>query len=81
MQDNQLCVAESAVILEYLQENYDQHHQFQALNSQAKQQYKYWMHYAEGSLMPLLVMQLVMTEVPKKAPLLIRPVAKKLLKV
>ena len=78
LQDNQLCVAESAVILEYLQENYDQHHQFQALNSQAKQQYKYWMHYAEGSLMPLLVMQLVMTEVPKKAPLLIRPVAKKI---
>ena len=69
-------LAESAVILQYLQETYDTTHQFQPLNSAAKQQYQYWMHYAEGSLMPLLVMQLVMGSVPKQVPLLVRPVAK-----
>ena len=71
-------LAESALILQYLQETYDSTHQFQPLNSNAKQQYQYWMHYAEGSLMPLLVMQLVMSNVPKNAPLLVRPVANKI---
>ena len=70
--------AESAVILQYLQETYDTTHQFQPLNTAAKQQYQYWMHYAEGSLMPLLVMHYVMSNVPKNAPMLIRPVAKKI---
>lgn len=76
--DNGQTIAESAVILQYLQENYDLTHQFQPLTTAAKQQYRYWMHYAEGSLMPLLVMQLVMTSVPKHAPFLIRPVATKI---
>jgi glutathione S-transferase len=36
------------------------------------------MHYAEGSLMPLLVMTLVMNNVNKHVPWLIQPVAKKI---
>ena len=36
------------------------------------------MHYAEGSLMPLLVMTLVMNGVNKHVPWLIQPVAKKI---
>lgn len=76
--DNGHVWAESAVILQYLQDNYDNTHQFQPLNAAAKQMYQYWMHYAEGSLMPLLVMHYVMSNVPKNAPLLIRPVAKKI---
>jgi len=71
-------LAESAAILEYLQENYDEKQQFRPEDIADKAQYRYWMHYAEGSLMPLLVMQLVMTTVPKHTPLLIRPVAKKI---
>lgn len=74
--DETLTLAESAVILQYLQETYDKTHRFQPLNSAAKQQYLYWMHYAEGSLMPLLVMHLVMSIMPKQAPFMIRPVAK-----
>lgn len=39
--------------------------------------YLYWMHYAEGSLMPLLVMTLVFRRVPKgPMPFFVRPVAK-----
>ena len=41
-------------------------------------QYNYWMHYAEGSLMPYLVMTLVMTNMPKHVPFIIRPIAKKI---
>src|SRR5690606_30993871 len=69
---------ESAAILEYLQESYDEQQQFRPKDPADKAQYRYWMHYAEGSLMPLLVMQLVMTTVPKHTPLLIRPLAKEI---
>ena len=41
-------------------------------------QYNYWMHYAEGSLMPYLVMTLVMNNVPKHVPFLIKPIANKI---
>ena len=49
-----------------------------AADASARQQYRYWMHYAEASLMPLLVMQLVMNNAPQHAPWLIRPVARKI---
>ena len=76
--DQSQVLAESAAILEYLQETYDEKQQFRPEDIADKAQYRYWMHYAEGSLMPLLVMQLVMTTVPKHTSLLIRPVAKKI---
>ncbi len=37
---------------------------------------RYWVHYAEGSAMPPLVMTLVLSRVPKSAPWLMRPVAR-----
>ncbi|HBC18956.1 MAG TPA: glutathione S-transferase, partial [Alcanivorax sp.] len=40
-------------------------------------QERYWLHYAEGSLMPLLVMKLVFSRIPKSPmPFIARPVAK-----
>ena len=76
--DGDLTIAESAVILEYLQETYDPQNKFKPQDSANLQQYRYWMHYAEGSLMPYLVFTLVMSNVPKHVPFLIRPVAKKI---
>lgn len=78
LQDDQRVIAESAVILEYLQSQYDLDHQFKPQNDEDAFQYLYWMHYAEGSLMPLLVFQLVMNNVGKNVPFLIRPVANKI---
>ncbi|OTG88614.1 glutathione S-transferase family protein [Acinetobacter sp. ANC 3813] len=75
--DGELNIAESAVILEYLQENFDAAGQFAPQTAAERQQYRYWMHYAEGSLMPLLVMYLVMSLVPKQVPWLVKPIAKK----
>lgn len=71
-------IAESAVILQHLQESYDAAGLFKPADASARQQYRYWMHYAEASLMPLLVMQLVMNNVPQHAPWLIRQVARKI---
>lgn len=78
--DADLVIAESAVILEYLQENYDIENKFQPSDSADRLQYSYWMHYAEGSLMPLLVFSLVINNVPKHVPFLIRPMAKQIVK-
>lgn len=36
---------------------------------------EFWMHHAEGSAMPPLVMRLVLSTVPKQAPMLMRSVA------
>ncbi len=78
--DQDQVLAESAVILEYLQESYDKNILFQPLNATSKQQFRYWMHYAEGSLMPLLVMHLVMDKVATQAPFLVKPIAKQVAK-
>ena len=76
--DGELTIAESAVILEYLQSTYDTESQFKPQDQATLQQYNYWMHYAEGSLMPLLVMNLVMSKVTDQVPFLIKPIAKKI---
>lgn len=76
--DGDLTIAESAVILEYLQTTYDKDNKFKPQNPQDLMQYNYWMHYAEGSLMPLLVFNLVLSNVPKHLPLIIRPIGKKI---
>lgn len=76
--DDNLTIAESAVILDYLQNRYDTAQQFKPNKPEDLLQYNYWMHYAEGSLMPLLVMTLVMSYVPAKVPFIIRPLANKI---
>ena len=76
--DGDLTIAESAVILDYLQATYDKDNKFKSQNPKDAMQYNYWMHYAEGSLMPYLVMTLVMNNVSKHVPFLIRPIANKI---
>lgn len=69
-------VAESGAIIEYLVDRHGRGGLQPAAGTPAQRRYTYWMHYAEGSLMPLLVMQLIFSQVPKRVPGLIRPVAK-----
>lgn len=80
--DGDLTLAESAVILEYLQQTYDRQHLFKPKNDVIDQQeqslqYLYWMHYAEGSLMPLLVMNIVLEKVSSHVPFLVKPLINK----
>lgn len=66
-------IVESAVILEYLQGHFDKNHQFKPTDSKALNQYHFWLHFAEGSLMPYLVFSLVMQQLGKKpTPPLVR---------
>lgn len=59
-------IAESAVILESLASRYDNQQQFRPSQPQALAQYNFWVHFAEGSLMPYLVFTLVMQQLGKK---------------
>jgi glutathione S-transferase len=69
-------VAESGAIVEYLVGRYGQGRLVPAEGTPERLQYSYWLHYAEGSIMPLLVMKLVLSQVPKGSPALVRPVAR-----
>ncbi len=73
--DGDLTIAESGAIIEYLVERYGNGKFIPAAGSPERMRYTYWMHYAEGSMMPLLVMKLVFSVIPKRSPALIRPIA------
>ncbi|HAA45058.1 MAG: glutathione S-transferase domain-containing protein [Halomonas sp. 54_146] len=75
--DGDLTVAESGAIIDYLIQRYSQGRcQPSPDDTRAWVDYRYWLHYAEGSLMPLLVMQLVFGQIPKQSPWFIKPLAK-----
>ena len=42
----------------------------------ARVRWSYWLHYAEGSAMPPLVMKLVFSVMPRRAPALLRPMVR-----
>lgn len=73
--DGDLTLAESAVIVEYLARTYGDGNWAPATDDPGYWNFNYWMHYAEGSLMPPLLLKLVFTKVSTDAPFLIRPIA------
>lgn len=68
-------LAESAAILEYLVETYGKGRLVPAVGTPDYRRYRYFMHYAEGSLMPFLLLKLITSKM-RKAPALVRPIAK-----
>ncbi len=68
-------IAESANILEYIVEKYGNGRLVPARGTPDYLRYRYFMHYAEGSLTPFLLLRLITSRI-RKAPLLVRPVAK-----
>lgn len=73
-------MAESGAIIEYLLETYGQG-RFVPAEPEHRRRYRYWLHYAEGSLMPWLVIKLVFSRIPQSPdmPFFLRPVAKKMM--
>ncbi len=74
--DGDLTIAESGAIVEYLVERYGNGQFIPAAGTPERLRYRYWLHYAEGSAMPLLLMKLIFSRLPKSVPGLIRPVAR-----
>ncbi|MES2752813.1 MAG: glutathione S-transferase [Pseudomonadota bacterium] len=74
--DNGHTIAESGAIVEYLLETYGNGRLIPPPQTPERLRYTYWLHYAEGSAMPLLVQKLLFTVIPKRAPFFMRPVMK-----
>lgn len=73
--DGERVLAESATIIEYLARSYGGGNWAPSPDDPAYWQFSYWMHFAEGSLMPPLLLKLVFTKVRTASPLFVRPVA------
>jgi len=69
-------VAETGAIVTYLLDNFGTGQFIPAAGTEERLRYTYWLHFAEGSAMPPLVMTLLFSEVQKRSPALIRPLAK-----
>ena len=83
--DGDETLAESGAILEYLAERYGAQAPAELAGLQPApgtpehRQSRFWMHYAEGSLMNWLVMKLVFVTIPTQPmPFFVRPIARQL---
>jgi len=75
--DGDITVAETGAIIEYLLDTYGQERLRPQRGTAAGRQFTYWLHYAEGSVMPLLVMTLIFRRIETAPlPFFIRPVAR-----
>ena len=74
--DDGRVVAETGCIVDYLCARYDGGHALSPADGEARTGWSYWLHYAEGSAMPPLVMKLVFSVMPRRAPALARPLVK-----
>jgi glutathione S-transferase len=75
--DGTITVAESGAIIEYLLDAHGGGRLRPPSGSAERRRFTYWLHFAEGSAMPMLVMKLVFDRVRKsKVPFFIRPVVK-----
>lgn len=69
-------IAETGAIVEYLIGHYSNGKLIPKTGSDERLKYTYWLHYAEGSVMPLLLMKLVFLKLSKPPmPLPLRPLA------
>ncbi|MGB3768351.1 MAG: glutathione S-transferase [Phormidesmis sp.] len=73
--DGEFTLAESGAIIEYLIDRYGNGRLIPPPNTPERLRYTYWLHYAEGSAMPPLVMKLVFGQVEQKTPFFLRPLA------
>ncbi len=75
IEDGGKVIAESGAIIEYLIDTYGGETFRPVAGSDERLRYTYFLHYAEGSAMPLLVMKLVFAKLPSQVPFFIRPIA------
>jgi glutathione S-transferase len=75
--DGELTLAESGAIIEYLVDRYGNGRLRPAVGTPEYLRYTYWLHYAEGSAMPPLLLKLIFDQIEKNSmPFLVRPIAR-----
>ena len=75
--DDGVTIAESGAIVEYLVERYGNGRLVPVIGTPERLRYTYWLHYAEGSAMPPLLLKLVFDTIEKSPmPFFVKPVAR-----
>jgi glutathione S-transferase len=74
--DGEKTLAESGAIVEYLAGTYGNGRLVPPPGTPERLRYTYFMHFAEGSMMPPLLMKLVFSRLPGRLPFFMRPVGK-----
>lgn len=69
--DGDITIAESGAIVQYLLRKYGK--QRETLPESAQIDDIYFTHYAEGSLMPILLSKIIYRMIPERAPVLLKP--------
>jgi glutathione S-transferase len=70
-------IAETGAIVEYILDSYGNGRLIPPAKTPERLRFTYWLHYAEGSAMPPLLLKLLFTLMPKRAPALLRPLVRK----
>ena len=73
--DDGAVIAETGAILEYIVEKAGGRLR-PAAGTPDRLRWTYWLHYSEGSLMPPLLMRLIFSSLPARAPALLRPITR-----
>ncbi|WP_369058815.1 glutathione S-transferase [Caulobacter sp. 73W] len=74
--DGDITVAETGAIVEYILETYGAGRLVPPAGTAQKRAYTHWLHFAEGSAMPPLLLKLVFGVLPERAPGLLKPIVK-----
>jgi glutathione S-transferase len=75
--DGDITVAESGAIVEYLVGKYDNGRLLPAEGTPERLAYTYWLHYAEGTFMPLMIISLILSRIENApVPFFLKPVTK-----
>jgi glutathione S-transferase len=75
--DGQTTVAETGAIVEYLLDTYGEGRLRPAAGTPEALRYRYWLHFAEGSAMPPLLLTLIFDRIANgPMPFIVRPVAR-----
>src|SRR6201992_594614 len=75
--DNGNTTADSGAIVEYIVDTYGEGRLIPPSRTPERLRYSYWLHEAEGAAMPPLLLKLLFTLMPKRAPGLLRPLVRK----
>jgi glutathione S-transferase len=74
--DGDKVIAETGAIVDYVIQTYGEGRLIPPPDTAERLRYNYWLHYAEGSAMTPLLMKLVFTTLPTRAPGLMRGIVK-----
>jgi glutathione S-transferase len=74
--ENEVTVAESGAIIDYLIERHGGERLIPPPGTPDRLRYTYWLHFAEGSAMPPLLLSLIFGRLPGQSPFFVRPVTR-----